>query len=83
MDVQGRRSLKPLEVLTQARPPVETRAGARQDSCMTVCMLLEAPQATTGALDPYGPPSTTLSFPLCVCMYIHICMVQPLVWLVY
>ena len=30
---------------------------------MTVCMLLEAPRATTGALDPYGPPSIKLVFP--------------------
>ena len=30
---------------------------------MTVCMLLEAPQATTGALDPYGPPSIILFSP--------------------
>ena len=39
---------------------METRVGARQDRCMTICMLLEAPQATTGAVGPYGPPSIIL-----------------------
>ena len=45
------------EVLAQARPPAETRVGG------TVCMLLEAPQATMGGLDPNGPPYIILSFP--------------------
>ena len=34
---------------------------------MTVCMLLEAPQATTGSLDPYGPPSVMLFSPAHAC----------------
>ena len=41
---------------------------------MTLCMLLEAPQATTGALDPYGPPSiihkhTQVIYSLLPCLY--------------
>ena len=31
---------------------------------MAVCILLEAPQATAGALDPYGPPFMILFFPI-------------------
>ena len=38
---------------------------------MTVCMLLEAPQATTGALDPCGPPSVMLFFPMPMPMHLH------------
>ena len=46
-----------------------TRAGARQDGCTSNCMLLEAPQATTGALDPYGLPSIILFFPVSSCTH--------------
>ena len=70
MEEQGQRWHNPPapEVLAQARPPTATRAGNRdretgRQGC-TTCLVSWRLRRLLGALDPCGPPSLILFFPL-------------------